>query len=99
MHGARPAGFLFLAFLLGGCATLPKDFKANPSHAIPQSTPTFLAHYIESGVKGHPGQSGFLLLDSARDAYVSRISLAELSEKTIDAQYFIWDGDRSGIIL
>ena len=47
----------------------------------------------------HNDQSGFMLLERGIDAYQQRISLAKMAEKSIDAQYYIWNGDQSGKLL
>ena len=78
---------------------LPKNFDATPSFAIPQDTSTSLGEFYGPSLKAHPGKSAFLLLDTAKEAFLARIALVEMAEKTIDAQYFIWEGDTTGIIL
>jgi putative cardiolipin synthase len=47
----------------------------------------------------HPGQSGYLLLNTGKEAFIARLALADVAEYTIDAQYFIWKGDISGKIF
>jgi len=44
----------------------------------------------------HPGQSGFKLLEYGREALVARTALADVAERTIDAQYYICDPDAAG---
>jgi putative cardiolipin synthase len=88
-----------LLWLCSACATLPKDFSATPSHAIPPDTSTTLQKFIAPSSEAHPGRSGFLVLDAAPDAFLARLALADMAEKTLDAQYFIWNRDSAGIIL
>jgi putative cardiolipin synthase len=47
----------------------------------------------------HPGQSGYLLLNTGKDAFISRLAFADIAERSIDAQYFIWKGDLSARIF
>jgi cardiolipin synthase C len=47
----------------------------------------------------HPGQSGVLLLDTGIEALRQRDALIEAAERTIDAQYYIWNADASGRYL
>jgi putative cardiolipin synthase len=54
---------------------------------------------LQPGVESHPGKSGFSIVNTGRDAILTRLALADVSEKTIDAQYFIWEGDSSGLLL
>jgi len=88
-----------LFLILGSCATLPKNFDATPSYAVEPDNSTSLGQILSPSLKAHPGKSGFLLLDSAKAAFLTRIALTEMAEKSIDAQYFIWKGDTAGIIL
>jgi putative cardiolipin synthase len=50
-------------------------------------------------VEKHPGMSGFYLLASGEAAFKTRISLTRIAEKTIDAQYFIWQADATGRLM
>ena len=47
----------------------------------------------------HPGLSGVVPLASGHDAFASRLALARMAERSIDAQYYIWHNDTSGQIL
>jgi putative cardiolipin synthase len=47
----------------------------------------------------HPGQSGIYPLPGAEDAFAARALLAGAAERSIDAQYYIWQTDRSGQLL
>lgn len=47
----------------------------------------------------HPGQCGLLPLDDSLDAFACRYRLAEMAEKTLDVQYYIWEDDMSGRLL
>jgi putative cardiolipin synthase len=89
------------AFLLlvGGCARLPDDYSKPISAAEPISTETSLGETAVNAGERHPGMSGFTLIMSGRAAFTSRIALADLAERTIDVQYYIWDSDTTGRIL
>ena len=47
----------------------------------------------------HPGLCGLLPLDDSLDAFACRYRLAEMAEKTLDVQYYIWEDDMSGRLL
>ena len=47
----------------------------------------------------HPGLSGFSLLDHGREAFIVRLALADLAERSLDMQYYVWDGDTTGRIV
>lgn len=90
-------GFCFS--LLAGCSSLPKSFPATPSLAISFQEKTTLGELLRPGTESHPGKSGFSIINTGRDAILTRLALADVAEKTIDAQYFIWEGDSSGLLL
>ena len=61
--------------------------------------PTRLAQFFGTAVEAHPGLSGFSLLSQAREAFIVRLALADLAERSLDMQYYVWDGDTTGRII
>jgi putative cardiolipin synthase len=47
----------------------------------------------------HPGESGFAIIRYGQPALAARIALADLAEKSLDVQYYIWEADATGRIL
>ena len=47
----------------------------------------------------HPGQSGLLRLANGRDAFAARVRLADVAERSLDVQYYIWQNDLTGTLL
>lgn len=47
----------------------------------------------------HPGQSGIITLQDGADAFAVRIHLARSATVSIDAQYYKWDDDLTGLRL
>jgi putative cardiolipin synthase len=47
----------------------------------------------------HPGKTGIHLLPSGTDAFAARMVLAAAAQRSIDAQYYIWHGDQTGVLL
>lgn len=88
-----------LALLQVGCATLPTDYPRSPSHALVETTDTRLGRGVAGEITKHSGQSGVHLLDRGIDAFVARLALASLAEKSLDLQYYIWHGDTTGKLL
>ena len=90
-----------LGALLVGCAALPpvpEDRVA--STAIADARDTRLGKVVAALVAAAPaGASGFHALHEPRDAFAARMALAAAAERSIDAQYYIWHGDRAGILL
>src|SRR6478609_2315645 len=63
------------------------------------SAPTRLGQFFGPAADEHPGLSGFSLLSHAREAFIARLALADLAERSLDMQYYVWDGDTTGRII
>ena len=50
-------------------------------------------------VQAHPGKSGVFALSDGREAFAARVLLADASERSLDIQYYIWNGDKTGTLL
>ena len=96
----RVVAVVLALLVIQGCApTLRSDVPITRSTAVSATEDTELGRQFAAVVKSHPGRSGFRLIDEGRDAFVARIALADLAERTLDAQYFIWSNDAVGTIL
>jgi putative cardiolipin synthase len=82
--------------LVGGCATLPEDFKKPESYAYTDTDDTSFGKARRNERAAHPGQSGFLLLGNGLDAFVARALLAHYAERSIDVQYYLYHDDLVG---
>ena len=60
---------------------------------------TRLGRFFGPAATAHPGLSGFSLLGQAREAFITRLALADLAERCLDMQYYVWDGDTTGRII
>ena len=60
---------------------------------------TRLGQFFAPAADAHPGLSGFSLLSQAREAFIVRLALADLAERSLDMQYYVWDGDTTGRII
>ena len=87
--------------LLSGCASHQlRDIPLIPGYAQPpsQSGPLFqVTQQIEA--QNGVGKSTYLALPDNLDALRWRLLLADLATETIDAQYYLWNGDESGRLL
>jgi putative cardiolipin synthase len=91
---------LGLVFLLSGCGTtVDWDYARTASTAFDQPQTTTIGALFQETADRHPGQSGFNLVRDGSRAFLSRLAMADLAEKTLDAQYYIWDVDTTGRIL
>jgi putative cardiolipin synthase len=60
---------------------------------------TRLGRSIAPLVQAHSGLSGVFALPDGRDAFATRVLLADAAERTLDARYYIWHNDLSGGLL
>jgi len=76
------------------------DIAARPSErSIPASSETGLGRLTGQGASGHPGLSGVAPLAGGLDALASRLAIIDAAQASIDAQYYIWHDDTSGVLL
>jgi cardiolipin synthase C len=86
--------------LLGaGCASVPRHVQRTPTTTMADTDHTDVAALVAHEVSLHEGQSGFYLVNESREAFLSRLALIDLAERSIDAQYYIWKPDLTGSIL
>src|SRR5688572_4255916 len=91
---------LGLASLLSACSpAITWDYPRTPSNLFAQPQDTTVGALFQEAADKHPGLSGFSVIRQGGPAFMSRLAMAELAEKTLDGQYYIWDGDTSGLIL
>ena len=90
---------IVLVALLGGCAVLPSLEGRVATTAITDTTSTRLARAMASDVGAHPAKSGIHALVKPEDAFAARVLLAAAAERSLDVQYYIWNGDHTGYLL
>lgn len=88
-----------MIILLSACAQLPKNFEAPPSYALTDTDNTTLGKKAKDELGVNTKDSSMYLIGDGVDAFVARIALLELAEKTIDVQYYIWHSDLIGKLL
>ena len=91
---------LAMALLLNACsAAVNWDYPRVPSNAFADPETTSVGALFQEAADKHPGLSGFSLVQHGENAFLARLAMADLAEKTLDAQYYIWDSDTTGRIL
>lgn len=85
--------------ILAGCAGLPDNGSRVESRALIATGDTRLGRAAAAYLDGRSRGSGFVLLESGLDAFVARAGLADLAERSIDAQYYLFHGDLTGRLL
>ena len=88
-----------VSVLLAGCGRLPDLGDRAPSSAFHDTADTRVGQAIARRFDMPPGKSGVLALANGLDAFAARASLIDAADRSIDAQYYIWQEDLSGILL
>jgi putative cardiolipin synthase len=89
---------LLLALVLAACAAVPPgaDFPRPPSRALANPGETKLGALAAKWSSQHDGLTGFRLLPGGIDSFSLRAEMADAAQRTIDAQYFVLQGDDTG---
>lgn len=107
MRAGRLGVVLLCLVLAAGCVTGVSRPSATPSYApfSAETADTWLGRYVTgrvealpAGVDG-PGHAGFRLISTGPEALDSRLVLIDLAERSIDLQYYIFNGDVSGSLV
>jgi putative cardiolipin synthase len=94
----RYIALLPLIFIYG-CASLPEVDPADRPVSSAFTGETTLSKLASQHTSAYPGKSGFKLINQGKAAFIYRAQLADLAEKSIDAQYYIWHDDVTGKLL
>ena len=87
-------------FLLSGCATLKEPPPLEEVYSMGPATNGNLAHAADKFTKKYTlGESGFFILSENKEAFMWRLALVDEAVQSIDAQYFIFQNDETGILL
>src|SRR6478735_5734569 len=87
------------AVAAAGCATLPPQEGRGTSFALQHTEQTRLGGAVAPLVAAHPGKTGIHALPLSYDAFAARVLLAGAAQRSIDAQYYIWRDDQTGMLL
>jgi putative cardiolipin synthase len=90
---------LVLAAGCGGLAPPARDLERLDSIAYATPLATDLGRIGAKAASAHEPQSGFLVLDSGKDALLDRLALIEAAQRSLDLQYYIWNSDMTGRYL
>ena len=99
---ARRYGLMFLCVLAGplsGCASVDFDYPKQESRAVLDTDDTFFGRQLDLLPPQPPDQSGFLLLIDGIEALATRLLIADLAERTLDAQYYLITNDDIGYVF
>lgn len=88
------------ALALSACAArLPPLRNRVITTVIADSAPTPLSRAVADAIGEHPGETGVQLLARPVDAFAARVVLAAAAQRSLDIQYYIWNEDRTGILM
>ena len=91
---------LAVILLVSACApAINWDYPRTSSNTFVQPQTTAVGALFQEAADKHPGLSGFSIIREGGQAFMARLAMADLAEKTLDGQYYIWDGDTTGLIL
>ena len=96
VHSRWPAALL--ALLAVGCASLP-PLERTASFGLSSTNDTRLGRAVHPHVESNPGKNGVHALAIPSDAFAARVLLARAAERSLDAQYYIWHDDQTGLLL
>lgn len=84
---------------LASCAPIRLDYPADPLYAFDRPQETTLGRAYAAEQAEHPGLSAFRLINNGSSALVTRGVLADVAERSIDLQYYIYDADDIGAFV
>ncbi len=105
MRGRQPTFWMrivpvyALSLLFSACASLPEDLQQQHSQTWQQPETTSLGQIIAEAAPEDPSLSGVELLADPESAFTTRFAVANLAEKSLDLQYYLWKGDLAGGLL
>ena len=89
---------LVLAIVLKIAFPLPSHEGDAPDQPLPATT-SEMAQSLNAMAQSRPGLTGLHLLPTGIDAFAMRLALVKEAQRSIDARYYIWEGDLSGKML
>ncbi len=100
-RGLLAVVIILIAVVVVGRLMFPlPDISQRPAEAaIPISPDTRLGQFALTAAQQHPDLSGVMPLPNGHDALASRLALIDAATESIDAQYYIWHDDTSGMLL
>jgi len=94
---SRLAPLLFV--VLCACSALPDKGSVAGENALAVGDGTALDRIVGEAEDANPGRSGFRLVGEGPEALAVRLHTAELAERSIDVQTYIWNADLTGLFL
>ncbi|CUH41816.1 phospholipase D family protein [Ruegeria atlantica] len=93
------AAFAFSILLLGLAYPLPTSNFSHQTSKAPPSWDGPLGQVIDAAMSRYPGKDGVRPLRNGGAAFAARAILSRDAVSSIDAQYYIWQDDITGLML
>ena len=77
----------------------PPEAAPSASRALPPASTGPLATGISNALRGRDGLTGILPVSNGLDAFTARLALVRAATRSIDARYYIWHRDMTGLVL
>lgn len=91
--------FFAASFAFQTVYAVPEVVDRENSSAYKASRDTELGRLVTDLAAQNPGKSGVAPLIHGPDSFAARMVLTEAAEASIDARYYIWQNDQTGILL
>ncbi|MFV0515640.1 MAG: phospholipase D family protein [Jhaorihella sp.] len=91
--------YLGSAFVFQHLYPVPVPDARSDSTAIPASDATRLGRAVMPAAAAQPGRSGVARLEDGITAFAARMAMADAADASIDARYYIWQRDATGLLL
>jgi putative cardiolipin synthase len=94
-------GLLSVIGTLSGCSNLPPGagYPKTRVVTVPLASPTQLGSNFRGAVASHDRSSGFHIFCAGVDGFLTRIELIRAAERSLDLQYYIFRGDKTGSVV
>jgi len=84
---------------LTGCASLPSLEGRTETTAYADTEETRIGRAVAADVAANPAMTGIHALADPHDAFAARVAFCAGAERSLDVQYYIWNGDQVGYLL
>lgn len=91
--------YLVAAFAFQRLFPVPHAQSRIDSTAIPASDETTFGAAVLPVAEANPGRSGVARLEDGITAFAARMAIADAAQASIDARYYIWQRDTTGLLL
>lgn len=90
-----------MLLMVAGCSPMRPASELSRSHTVALATPeqTRLGQALVNDAPDQADLSGFRLLDDGMEAFLLRIAMCEMADRTLDIQYYIYHDDRTGRLM